>query len=136
MTDLAWMLLGAAAGFAVGDWVALVIGRRSLELVCKPAATMALIGLAVALDPASSDRRAVFVAALVFSLAGDVFLMFDRFLPGLASFLVAQLTYTAGFAIDGGSAESTHSASRSCSRSPSRSRCAWCVRCDEGVTAR
>jgi len=104
VTDLAWVVLGAAAGFAVGDWVALVIGRRSLELVCKPAATMALIGLAVALDPASSDRRAIFVAALTFSLAGDVFLMFDRFLPGLASFLVAQLTYTAGFAIAAGSA--------------------------------
>jgi uncharacterized membrane protein YhhN len=103
VTDLAWILLGAAAGFAVGDWVALVIGRRSLELICKPAATMALIGLAVALDPASNDRRAVFVAALAFSLAGDVFLMFDQFLPGLASFLVAQLTYAAGFAIDGGS---------------------------------
>ena len=104
VTDLAWMLLGAAAGFAIVDWVALVIGRRSLELVCKPAATTALIGLAVALDPVSGDRRAVFVAALVFSLAGDVFLMFERFLPGLASFLVAQLTYAAGFANAGGSA--------------------------------
>ena len=30
--------------------------------------------------------------------------MFDRFVPGLASFLIAQLTYTAGFAIGGGSA--------------------------------
>jgi uncharacterized membrane protein YhhN len=104
VTGLAWTLLGVAAGFAVGDWVALVIRRRSLELVCKPAATVALLGLALALHPASGDRRIVFVVALGLSLAGDVFLMFDRFLPGLASFLVAQVAYAAGFAIGGGSA--------------------------------
>ncbi|MBW2402134.1 MAG: lysoplasmalogenase [Deltaproteobacteria bacterium] len=36
---------------------------------------------------------------LIFSLAGDVFLMLpsDRFLPGLASFLVAHLLYIAAF---------------------------------------
>ena len=51
-----------------------------LEYVCKPATLTALIVVAVALDPATGagDRRAWFVAALVFSLAGDVFLMLPR----------------------------------------------------------
>ncbi len=47
------------------------------------------------------DRRAWFVAALVFSLAGDVFLLFPaRFIAGLAAFLVGHLCYVAGFWTD------------------------------------
>ncbi len=44
------------------------------------------------------------VAGLLFSLAGDVFLMLpqDRFLPGLASFLIAHLCYITAFvSVDG-----------------------------------
>jgi uncharacterized membrane protein YhhN len=90
-----------AAVFAVGDWVAVARSRRVLEYVCKPAALTALIVAAVALDPSvdAHTRRAWFVAALVFSLAGDVLLMLPRdlFVPGLAAFLVAHVCYLAGF---------------------------------------
>lgn len=106
MTTAAWTFLGVAGVLAVGDWLAVARGSRLVEYVCKPGTILALIGVAVTLDPASADRRAWFVVALLFSLAGDVFLMLpgDRFVAGLTSFLVAQIAYVVGFAQDGGSA--------------------------------
>jgi uncharacterized membrane protein YhhN len=90
-----------AAVFAIGDWVAAARSQRVLEYVCKPATLTALVVAAAALDPAADAqaRRAWFVVALVFSLAGDVLLMLpqDRFVPGLAAFLVAHVCYLAGF---------------------------------------
>jgi len=46
-----------------------------------------------------TKSRALLLGALLFSLAGDVFLMLpgDYFIPGLASFLVAHLFYIALF---------------------------------------
>ena len=105
MTTAAWLLLGVAATLAVLDWLAVARGLRPLEYVAKPGATLALALVAATLDPAYSDTRTLFVLALLASLAGDVFLMLpsDRFVPGLGSFFVAQLLYTVGFALHGGS---------------------------------
>jgi len=100
----------AAAAFAAGDWVA--VARRDgprawarLEYVCKPATLAALVVAAATLDPAAGAdaRRSWFVAALVFSLVGDVLLMLPReqFVAGLAAFLVGHLCYIAGFWTDG-----------------------------------
>ena len=63
-----------------------------------------LIVLAIAWwsgDAAAPAVRHLVLAGLVFSLAGDVFLMLpsDRFVPGLASFLVAHFLYIAAFAV-------------------------------------
>jgi len=104
VTTAAWILLGIAAALAVADWIAVGRGLRRLELVCKPGATLALAGVAATLDPAYGDMRFVFVLALLASTVGDVFLMLpgDRFVPGLGSFAVAQLLYTVGFALHGG----------------------------------
>jgi uncharacterized membrane protein YhhN len=104
------VLLGVAIVAAVADWVAVARSRRDVEYVAKPAATLAFAGMAATLDAAHGDTQIVFVAALLASLAGDVFLMLstsehDRFVPGLASFLVAQLLFTVGFALHGGDAE-------------------------------
>lgn len=69
-------------------------------LVFKPLATT-LIGLIAWLAPAplSPAYQAAIVLGLVFSLAGDVFLMLpDHFLAGLVSFFIAHLCYGAGFA--------------------------------------
>ncbi len=90
MTSGAWVFLVVAAVFAVGNWIAVARGTKPLEYVCKPATLAALVGVALTLDPVHSDVRAWFVAALVLSLAGDVFLMLpgDRFIPGLISFLL------------------------------------------------
>jgi uncharacterized membrane protein YhhN len=107
VTAGAWTLLGVAAVLAAGDWLAVVRDDKRLEFVCKPGALAALIGVALALDPAHPDVRAWFVLALALSLAGDVFLMLpsDRFVAGLASFLLAHVAYVIGLTRHGGSAE-------------------------------
>ncbi|HKA93281.1 MAG TPA: lysoplasmalogenase [Acidimicrobiia bacterium] len=106
MTAGAWTLLVVAAVLAVGDWLAVARGNKRLEYVCKPGALVALIGVALALDPAHGDVRAWFVLALALSLAGDVFLMLpsDRFVAGLAAFLLAHVAYVIGLTRHGGSA--------------------------------
>lgn len=100
MNGAAWGLLAVAAAIALVDWEAVRRRPSSLEYVCKPAVMVALIGVALALDPADGGQRAWFVAALVLSLAGDVFLLPkpDLFVAGLASFLLAHLAFVAGFA--------------------------------------
>jgi uncharacterized membrane protein YhhN len=98
MTGPAWVLLAAAAVFAVGNWLAVARGSQVGVYVCKPATLALLIALALTLDPTYSDERAWFVAALVLSLAGDVFLMLpsDAFVAGLAAFLLAHVAYAVG----------------------------------------
>jgi len=104
MTGAAWILLGVAAALAVTDWIAVARHDTRLEYIAKPGATLALLGVAATLDASHGDTQAVFVVALLASLAGDVFLMLpgDRLIPGLASFLVAQVLYTVGFVLSGG----------------------------------
>lgn len=99
MTAAAWTLLGIAVIVAVVDWWAVATDRRPVEYVAKPLTMVVLIAAALALDPVDETKRAWFVAALVLSLAGDVFLLpqVDRFVPGLASFLLAHVAYVVGF---------------------------------------
>jgi uncharacterized membrane protein YhhN len=101
----AWVFLVVAAVLAVVDWIGVVRGDRTLEYVGKPGALAALVLVALTLDPADGSARTWFVVALVLSLAGDVFLMLpsDRFVEGLASFLLAHVAYVVGFTRDGGS---------------------------------
>jgi uncharacterized membrane protein YhhN len=103
--------LVVAALFAVGNWIAVSrpdrtpANRRAVwqrvEYVCKPGTLLALVVAAAALDPAAGadTRQRWFVAALVFSLAGDVLLMLpsDQFVGGLSAFFVAHVAYVAGF---------------------------------------
>ena len=110
MTGLAWVLLAVTGVFAVGDWVSRATENRRLEFVCKPATTIGLLAVAVALDPADAATRLWFVVALVFSLGGDVFLMIGGdsipgaepkddgrwFMLGLGSFLIGHLAYIVG----------------------------------------
>lgn len=88
------------------DWIAVARAARRVEYVFKPATMGALVAVALLLAPASAGERAWFVVALLFGLAGDVFLMLpeDRFIQGLAAFLVGHLAYVAGFATAGGRA--------------------------------
>jgi uncharacterized membrane protein YhhN len=113
MTAIAWFLLCLAGSLAVADWVAVWrrsgpradgrSGRASSENVLKPLVLVAVIAVALALHPADGAQRAWFVVALVLSLAGDVFLLpsVDRYVPGLASFLLAHVAYVIGFAVAG-----------------------------------
>jgi len=67
----------------------------------KPLATLLILALAVSLSPARPEYQWAVAAGLLFSTAGDVFLMLprDRFVAGLASFLVAHLCYVWAFGI-------------------------------------
>ena len=73
-------------------------GKRQ-ELVFKPLTMLLVIGIALVVpDAISPTYRALIVAGLVASLAGDVLLIFPtRFVPGLISFLVAHLIYIVAF---------------------------------------
>ena len=108
MTTLAWVLLVAAAVPAVVNWVAVDRDLPSVVYVAKPLTMVLLIGAALALDPTDDAVRAWFVAGLVLSLAGDVFLMLpegtrmpvDPFLAGLTSFLLGHVAYIVGMLVD------------------------------------
>lgn len=104
MTALAGLLLAVAAVAAVANWWSKYADHRPTELWSKPVALLALIGVAVALDPVDATVRTWFVVALALSLAGDVFLLGTGrwFLAGLASFLAAHLAYIGGFVAVGG----------------------------------
>ncbi|HEX2211707.1 MAG TPA: lysoplasmalogenase [Longimicrobium sp.] len=94
------LTLLAAASAALAVWAEHRGARRALY-VFKPLATVLVLALAAAApQPVSRGYQALVCAGLLFSLAGDVFLMLprDRFVPGLASFLFAHLFYVAAFA--------------------------------------
>jgi uncharacterized membrane protein YhhN len=98
MTTAAYIAAAVAAIAALANWWSRWADDRVTERWSKPLVMVALIGMAVVLDPVDPTVRAWFVAALVFSLAGDVFLLGDGrwFVPGLVAFLVAHLAYTVG----------------------------------------
>lgn len=79
-------------------------GRRTVTGVLKPLpVALAMLWAATCPAPVSETYRWLVVAGLAFSMAGDVFLLAEtRFVPGLASFLVAHLFYIAAFAPGGG----------------------------------
>jgi len=105
MTGLAWALIVLAAVIAVVDWVAVGTGNLRLEYVAKPATMVPLIVAAAIIDAVRPDQTVWFVAALVCSLAGDVFLMLPNserwFVPGLGSFLIGHLAYIVGLVVGG-----------------------------------
>jgi uncharacterized membrane protein YhhN len=103
MTSLSSIALALAAVMAIVDWVAVARRARVLEYLSKPTATMALLAVAATLDVVHDAPWAWRIAALVFCLLGDVFLMLprDAFVPGLASFAIAQVLLTVSFLADG-----------------------------------
>ena len=68
--------------------------------ILKPLTTFCIILLAFNSGlPGLSRYEVLILVGLIFSLAGDVFLMLpnDRFIPGLVSFLIAQVVYAVAF---------------------------------------
>ena len=91
---------------AVIDWVAGAKNWKKVEYVAKPAAMLVLLGLLALVGGFRSLPLICFGLGIFFSLAGDVFLMIsyarfsDRwFLPGLAAFLLAHVSYIVGLNI-------------------------------------
>lgn len=102
-----WIVPMAIAGIiAVLDWWAVAdrqadrlgrsdggLNRRDIERWAKPAVMVFLI-IAAVLIPAESDWiRWWIVIGLAFGLVGDVLLFQDRFIPGVAAFLIGHVAY-------------------------------------------
>jgi uncharacterized membrane protein YhhN len=97
MTYAAWSLFAVVA---LADWAAVRLGSRRAESLLKPAALVALIGVALALGAGDSTYGVWLVVALGFGLLGDIALLSDsvpRFKAGLAAFLVGHLAYVVAF---------------------------------------
>ena len=75
--------------------------RRWQAYVFKPLATLLVLALALSQPASVPAYRWALIGGLVFSTAGDVFLMLprDRFIAGLVSFLIAHLFYIFAFSI-------------------------------------
>lgn len=88
------ILLIATMAVALLDWGSRWWHRERLETWTKPAATLLVIGLALA-SGAPEGRIAVAVVALTLCLGGDIALMpvIDKFVVGLASFLLGHLVF-------------------------------------------
>lgn len=84
--------------FALGDWVAVGAGMNRLRRVTKPGAMLALLA-GFSLAGGWQGNTFWFGLGLVFSLAGDIFLMLPAgaFMAGLGAFLLAHICYIIGF---------------------------------------
>jgi len=91
---------------ALLDWLAVARGWKKIEYLAKPATMVFLLGYLVFSGGFIETPLAWFGLGLIFSLAGDTFLMvsFYRFsnrwfLPGLDAFLLAHVAYMIGFSM-------------------------------------
>jgi len=93
--EMVFLILFAVA--AVVDWLAVGRENRTVEYIAKPAALAFLLLYADTL-PGTSQ---MLLAALLFSLLGDVYLMLpaDLFLAGLGAFLLGHVAYVGAFAV-------------------------------------
>jgi len=86
---------------AMVDWIAVAKGWQRVEYITKPLTMVALFLMLAVVGIFRTLPLIFFGVGILFSLAGDVFLMFsDRwFIPGLIAFLLAHVAYIAGFNI-------------------------------------
>ena len=87
-------LLAATALAAITNWFTRWRDNEDLETWVKPLTTMLVIGLAIAND-AEIKYSGIAVVALVLCLEGDIALLpaIDKFIVGLASFLLGHLAF-------------------------------------------
>lgn len=95
---MTYTFLWIAPIFAMLDWIAVEKRWKLLEYVVKPG-TMVVLLAWLWQNGAFSGWMVWFVFGVVFSLAGDVFLMLpsDQFVAGLVAFLLAHVAYIVGF---------------------------------------
>ncbi len=91
-------LLVATLVSAAANWWSRLTDNRTIETWSKPLTTVLVIGLAL-VSGAPTEQITIAVVALVLCLAGDMFLMaaVDKFVLGLASFLLGHLVFIALF---------------------------------------
>jgi len=97
------LLVAVTLVVATADWIAVGLQKRAAEYLLKPMTMVVLIVATLAIDPVDDAMKVAFIAALAFSLLGDVLLMLPRnlFVGGLAAFLVGHLCYIAGLQLRG-----------------------------------
>jgi len=78
--------------------IAILFDQHTLYLTAKPLLMISLLGYFISASNGYPAWRVYVVIALLFSLAGDVFMMSSNmFIAGLASFLVAHVCYITAF---------------------------------------
>lgn len=107
MATIPLSLMAAVAG--VGHIVARMRARATVAFWLKPLPILLFVALALLAtppDPSLGVYRALVVVGLLFSMAGDIFLALprERFVAGLAGFLLAHLCYIAAFVSQTGTA--------------------------------
>jgi uncharacterized membrane protein YhhN len=102
VTDAQLVVLLLTAVAAAANWWSRVTDSDRLEAWSKPVVTILVIVLA-ALADAPAGQRIVAVVALVLCLGGDVALMpaVDKFVVGLASFLLGHVVFVGLFVQQG-----------------------------------
>jgi uncharacterized membrane protein YhhN len=100
MTSSVVLCIALASVFSVVDWWAVARNSKIVEYICKPAATIAFLVAAALISVDDSVPKTWRIIALVFCVFGDVFLMLpkDAFVPGLASFAIAQMCFVVSLA--------------------------------------
>ncbi len=91
-----WLFL--TLGIALLDWIAVEQCWQRVIFIAKPGVILALLAWLYA-TAGYSAALLPFYLGLIFSLAGDVFLMLpqEQLIPGLVSFLLAHVAYITGF---------------------------------------
>ncbi len=100
MSYAVWVAAVVTAGLFAADWWAVWHQRHDVERLGKPAAMVGLLSVALLAGATDSTAGRWLVLALLLGLVGDVFLLQDapnRFVGGLAAFLVGHLAYVASF---------------------------------------
>jgi uncharacterized membrane protein YhhN len=97
-----WLVFAAFAVVCICNWVSRVRHLSTVELVTKPVATI-LAGVLCAVHGEHTGATTVALVAFALCLAGDVFLLdqVDRFVAGLAAFLLGHLAFVVACAIAG-----------------------------------
>jgi uncharacterized membrane protein YhhN len=92
----------AAAAAALVNWSTRVRPHQTLENISKPLTTLLIIGIAVT-SSAPTSHVVVATIALMLCLVGDVALLasIDKFVLGLASFLLGHLAFIVLFVLYG-----------------------------------
>lgn len=99
-----WAAALVTAALFAADWWAVWHRRADVERLAKPAAMVGLLSVALLAGAADSTTGRWLLLALALGLVGDVLLLEDtpqRFVGGLAAFLVGHLAYVASFVTAG-----------------------------------
>ena len=95
---MSYVLIGIALVIAAINWLAVAKKWVRIKYISKPAVPLALICWLI-LNGGFQGQLIYFVIGLIFSLAGDIFLMLpnEKFIAGLVSFLFAHIAFILGF---------------------------------------